>query len=290
MHQRYTALIRLSGPLYKKRVGVNRRWDTWRSRPGQVPTDALANWTSKTKAEVEWASTLTRLPNNTPVHIVTPILTCVKSHPLTDDRGATLSYPYSDPSQARALAESVVEDWRLRHHEYYELIEYTPHTGGYGSSCRLSIMVCYKLKRCLIQGCEGQGPSLKEAKSAAARKLLESGHCVRALITSGKVLSSHRLKELWELREQRVLPDLSQTSFFEPVGAQDVFLMEAISKPLPKEKRFILRLAQFSTPSPVAHQDQLWDQVGSLIGQNPVTIADRLVTANSDYSRCPDLA
>ncbi|CAE6440543.1 unnamed protein product [Rhizoctonia solani] len=160
---------------------VSRRWDTWRSRPNQVPTDALANWISKTKAEVDWVPTLTRLPNNIAVHTVTPIMTCVKCHPLMDDRGITLSYPYSDPSQARVLVERVIEDWRSRYHGYCELIDYSFHTGGYGSSCVLSVMVCYKLKKHLIQDCQGQGPSLKEAKSIAARKLLESGHCMVCL-------------------------------------------------------------------------------------------------------------
>ncbi|CUA68426.1 hypothetical protein RSOLAG22IIIB_03462 [Rhizoctonia solani] len=160
---------------------INLRWDTWRSRLDQGPADALANWASRTKAEIEWIPTSTRLPNNTVVHTVTPILTCVKCHALTDDRGTVLSYACSDQGQIRALVESVVDTWRRRHYEYYELLDYSPRIGGHGSSYMVSIMVCYKLKRCLMQTCEGQGPNLREAKSAAARRLLESGHCMVCL-------------------------------------------------------------------------------------------------------------
>ncbi|CAE7148100.1 unnamed protein product [Rhizoctonia solani] len=160
---------------------IDRRWDVWRPHPGQGPADALANWASKTRAVVEWAPTVTRRPDNTVVHIVTPKLTCTKCHPLMDNRGATLSYPYSDPSRAALLTESVIDDWRRKYHGHYELIAYSYSVGGYGLSAVFSIIVYYKLKQVLIQDCEGQGSSLKEAKSMASRRLLESGHCMVCL-------------------------------------------------------------------------------------------------------------
>ncbi|KAH7341619.1 hypothetical protein B0J17DRAFT_714781 [Rhizoctonia solani] len=154
------------------------RWAEWRPQYGQGSTDALANWVAKARAKVEWETTSTRLADNTAVHIATPILTCVKCHPLMDAYGTTISYPYSDQSQARLLCERAVKDWQHMYRGYYELIDYEPRMGGYGSSYTVSIMICYQLKQCLIQECVGRGPSLRAAKSAAAEKLLGSGHCM----------------------------------------------------------------------------------------------------------------
>ncbi|CUA68425.1 hypothetical protein RSOLAG22IIIB_03461 [Rhizoctonia solani] len=157
------------------------RWVVWRPQPGQGSTDALANWVAKARAKVEWETTLSRQADNTAVHVVVPKLTCVKCHPIADAHGATISYPCSDQSQARLLCERLMEDWRNRYYGYYQLIDYSPRIGGYGTSCTLSVMICYRIERYLIQDCAGQGSSLKAAKSMAAQKLLASGHCMICL-------------------------------------------------------------------------------------------------------------
>ncbi|CAE6478093.1 unnamed protein product [Rhizoctonia solani] len=156
------------------------RWTVWRSQPGQGSTDALANWAAKACAKVEWETTLIHQTDNTSLHVVVPKLTCVKCHPFTDAYGATISYPCNDSSQARLLCERVMEDWRNRYHGCYELIDYSPRIGGYGAYS-FSIIICYQLKQTLIQGCAGEGPNLKAAKSVAAQKLLASGHCMVCL-------------------------------------------------------------------------------------------------------------
>ncbi|CAE6461309.1 unnamed protein product [Rhizoctonia solani] len=157
------------------------RWAEWRTRCGQGSTDALANWAAKAGAKVEWETTPARLADNTAFHIATPILTCVKCHPLMDAYGTAINQPCSDQSQARLLCESVVRDWEHKYRGYYQLIWYEPHIGGYGSSYTVSITICYQLNQCLIRDCEGRGPNLRAAKSAAAEKLLKSGHCMICL-------------------------------------------------------------------------------------------------------------
>ncbi|CAE6479935.1 unnamed protein product [Rhizoctonia solani] len=147
------------------RSWLDARWVMWRPHPGQGSSDALANWAAKTRATVEWETTLIRQPDNTAIHVVVPKLTCVKCHPLTDAHGATISYPCSDQSQARLLCDRMIEDWR----------------SGYDSAYTVSVMICYRLTRYAIQDCAGQGPNLKAAKSMAAQRILESGHCMIGL-------------------------------------------------------------------------------------------------------------
>ncbi|KAG8750898.1 hypothetical protein FRC11_009918 [Ceratobasidium sp. 423] len=150
------------------------RWVLWRpQQPRQWPTDALANWAAQARAEVGWVQTQRRNPDNTVVHTATPILSCVKCHPLTDDRGAVLNFPYGDMGQVtRAL-----EDWAYRHREY-QLIDYTSHVGGSAQSYNVSLMIRYRLIQCPIDDCSGVGTSAKAAKADAAERLLRSGHCM----------------------------------------------------------------------------------------------------------------
>lgn len=50
------------------------RWDVWRSRPDQHPTDALVNWKDRARdADVSWHETSKRLDNNRVVHTAVPI-------------------------------------------------------------------------------------------------------------------------------------------------------------------------------------------------------------------------
>ncbi|KAJ1307701.1 hypothetical protein OPQ81_001790 [Rhizoctonia solani] len=154
------------------------RWVPWHSQPEKVPTDALANWAAKARAEVEWETALIHQADNTAIHFATPKLTCVKCHPLMDAYGATISYEFTDRSQVKLVCERLIEDWERRYRGYYRLIDYEPRIGGYGPSYTLSIMICYRMEQCLIPDCVGQGSRLREAKSVAAQKLLESGHCM----------------------------------------------------------------------------------------------------------------
>ncbi|CAE6462196.1 unnamed protein product [Rhizoctonia solani] len=150
------------------------RWDMWRSRQHQqLPLDALGNWAGQTRAEVDWVETQYRNPDNTVVHTVVPVLTCVKAHPLMDEHGYVLKFPYGDFSQVeRALA-----DWRYRHEQDHQLLDYSSHVGGHPKPY-ISVMICYKLIRCRINDCFGVGPSLRAAKAEAAARLLRSGHCM----------------------------------------------------------------------------------------------------------------
>ncbi|CAE6530707.1 unnamed protein product [Rhizoctonia solani] len=113
------------------------RWVLWRSRQFQQrPADALANWAAQARAEVEWTQTQQRKPDNTVIHTVTPILTCIKYHALSDSRGVVLNFPYGDIGQVK----KAIDDWAYRHRRHYELIEYTPIIWGSPQSYNVSIM------------------------------------------------------------------------------------------------------------------------------------------------------
>ncbi|GAB1522960.1 dsrm domain protein [Rhizoctonia solani] len=150
------------------------RWVVWRPRqPQQWPTDALANWAVDACAEVDWVCAQRRNSDNTVVHTVVPVLTCVKVHPLVDGRGGVLEFPYGDFDRV----ERAVRDWEYRHQHDRRLLEYWSRVGGYPQPY-VSVMICYKLVRCRIDECLGTGPSLKAAKATAAERLLRSGHCM----------------------------------------------------------------------------------------------------------------
>ncbi|KAG8697944.1 hypothetical protein FRC09_007552, partial [Ceratobasidium sp. 395] len=52
---------------------LNRRWEVYRPRPGQVPLDALNNWEGFARARVDWQMDTSRAPDNKAIHIATPI-------------------------------------------------------------------------------------------------------------------------------------------------------------------------------------------------------------------------
>ncbi|CAE6462398.1 unnamed protein product [Rhizoctonia solani] len=156
-------------------VGGGSRWFHWHApQSRQGPTDALANWAARARAEVGWIATQRRSPDNTVVHAVTPILSCVKGHVLKDDRGEVLNFPYDD---MRQITEAV-DNWEYRHRQYCQLIDYTTHVWGPAQSYRVSLMIRYRLVQCPIDDCSGIGSSVRAAKADAAERLLRSGHCM----------------------------------------------------------------------------------------------------------------
>ncbi|CUA78422.1 hypothetical protein RSOLAG22IIIB_13128 [Rhizoctonia solani] len=154
--------------------GISGKWAIWRQSSGQSSTDALANWAARTRAEVAWEATTIRLVDNSVVHTVIPRLTCIKCHPLANTYGETLILSCSDQSQIEVSLEKAVEEWNTSNRNNCKLLGYFPHING----SEVSIMVCYRLEKVLIQDCWGSGGSLREAKATAAMKLLSSGHCM----------------------------------------------------------------------------------------------------------------
>ncbi|CEL55556.1 hypothetical protein RSOLAG1IB_01568 [Rhizoctonia solani AG-1 IB] len=152
------------------------RWVIWHSRqPHQQASDALANWSAKANASVEWIQHQHRNPDNTVVHTVVPVLTCTKAHALMDGCGRVLEFPNGDFGQV----ERAVDDWRRRQ-QNHQLLGHSYHVGGYPQPY-VSVMIHYRLIQCRIDDCSGVGPSVKVAKAEAAERLLRSGHCMLRL-------------------------------------------------------------------------------------------------------------
>lgn len=154
------------------------RWEVYRPRSGQHPTDALENWMAKTGAQVDWASTSRRTTSNKVVHTVVPYLSCTKCHPLLDHHGRTLALPYTDPRQVDSMIAECVRKWAAVNTNY-GLTGYWPCFGRDGMGQHVvSIMICYNINYLPIQDCLGEGPDVKTAKAIAAQRLLDSGHCM----------------------------------------------------------------------------------------------------------------